>query len=88
VAASLLNAVGLPELAAHDLESYEARALELATKPAWLSDIKARLDQDRASHPLFDTDRFRLHIESAYATMWERARRGEPLSSFSVKPIS
>jgi len=88
VAASLLNAVGLPELVAHDLESYEARALELATKPAWLSDIKARLEQDRASHPLFDTDRFRLHIESAYATMWERARRGEPPSSFSVKPIS
>ncbi len=61
VAASLLNAVRLPESVAHDLEGYEARALELATKPAWLPDIKARLDQDRASHPLFDTDRFRLH---------------------------
>jgi predicted O-linked N-acetylglucosamine transferase (SPINDLY family) len=88
VAGSLLNAVGLPELITHDLESYEARALELASTPALLSDIRARLARNRTSHPLFDTDRFRRHIESAYVTMWERVERGEPPSSFAVAPIS
>jgi len=87
VAGSLLNAVGLPELVTHDLESYEAGALKLATTPALLSDVRARLEQNRASCSLFDTDRFRRHIESAYVTMWERVQRSEPPSGFSVRPI-
>ena len=56
----------------YSLEEYEALALELATAPATLSDIKARLARNRTTLPLFDTDRFRRHIESAYVTMWER----------------
>jgi hypothetical protein len=36
---------------------------------------------------LFDTDRFRRHIESAYVTMRERAERGEPPAAFAVEPI-
>ena len=32
VAASLLNAVGMPELVTHDLADYEALALRLATR--------------------------------------------------------
>src|SRR5207253_6816244 len=78
VAASLLHAVGLPELITHRLEDYEALALQLATIPTLLSAIRAKLAQNRTSYPLFDTDRFRRHIESAYLTMWERYQRGEP----------
>jgi predicted O-linked N-acetylglucosamine transferase (SPINDLY family) len=47
VAASLLNAVGLPELATHSLEEYEKLALELAMKPAMLYDFQARLARIR-----------------------------------------
>jgi len=36
---------------------------------------------------LFDTDRFRRHIESACVTMWERYQRGGPPESFAVQPI-
>jgi hypothetical protein len=36
---------------------------------------------------LFDTDRFRRHIESAYQRMFEIALRGEPPQSFGVEPL-
>lgn len=88
VAASLLNAVGLPELIAYSLEEYEALALKLATSPAMLAEIRAKLALNRTTHPLFDADRFRRHIESAYITMWERVQRGEPPVSFAVPGVS
>ena len=69
------------------MEDYEALALRLATTPEMLSDIKARLARNRTTHPLFDTDRFRRHIESAYVAMWQRYQRGEPPESFEVQPI-
>jgi protein O-GlcNAc transferase len=85
VAGSLLNAVGLPELITDNLEDYEALALKLARDQNLLAAIKAKLAQNRETFPLFDTDRFRRHIESAYETMWERYQRGEPPASFSVE---
>lgn len=84
VAASLLQAAGLRELVTTTWEDYERLALELATDGKRLADIGARLAQNRATHPLFDTDRFRRHIEAAYITMWERDQRGEPPASFAV----
>ena len=86
VATSLLHAVGLPELATSDLGAYEALALRLATDASLLRGFRHRLEQNRATCPLFDTDRFRRHIESAYTTMWELQRRGESPRSFSVDP--
>jgi protein O-GlcNAc transferase len=84
VAASLLYAAGLPELATGDLGEYEALALRLATDAALLRGYRNRLEQNRAICPLFDTDRFRRHIEEAYTTMWEIHRRGESPRSFAV----
>jgi predicted O-linked N-acetylglucosamine transferase (SPINDLY family) len=87
VAASVLNAIGLNELITHSLEEYEALALELARNRERLAEIKSKLAQNRGTYPLFDTDRFRRHIEAAYTTMWERYQRGEPPQSFAVAPI-
>ncbi len=86
VAASLLNAVGLPELVTHNLEHYEARALELARNPATLTDIRDKLAENRRCYPLFDTARFCRHIEAAFSTMWDRRCRNEPPESFAVEP--
>jgi protein O-GlcNAc transferase len=87
VAASLLNATGLHRLITHSLGEYEALALELATNRKLLTDIASKLAENRTTHPLFGTDRFRRHIEAAYTTMWERYQRGEPPESFAVEPI-
>jgi predicted O-linked N-acetylglucosamine transferase (SPINDLY family) len=87
MAGSLLNAIGLPELITHNLKDYEALALKLAANRGLLADIKARLARNRTICPLFDTDRFRRHMESAYITMWERYQSGAPLARISVPPV-
>jgi predicted O-linked N-acetylglucosamine transferase (SPINDLY family) len=87
MAASILHSAGLPELVTHGLADYEALAQKLARDPALLGAIRTKLEHNRATHPLFDVERFRRHIEAAYTTMWEVSRRGEVPQSFSVRPI-
>jgi predicted O-linked N-acetylglucosamine transferase (SPINDLY family) len=87
VAGSLLTAVGLPELITTSLPEYEALALSLAREPERLTGIRAKLVRNRGTFPLFDTNRFTRHIESAYRTMWERYQQGEPPAGFAVAPL-
>ena len=72
VAASLLNAIELPELITTTQEQYEAKAIELATNPAKLRAIKDKLERNRLTTALFDTPRFTKNIEAAYIQMYER----------------
>ena len=88
VAASLLRAIGLPGLVTGSLGEYEALAVRLAGDAAALGEIRQDLARHRTVGPLFDTDRFRRHIESAYVEMWQRRQRDEPRSSFAVAPIA
>jgi len=88
VAASLLNAVGLPELVTHSLAEYEALAFKLATEGSLLQSIRQKLARNKESYPLFDTKRFRSHLEAAYTTMWKIYQRGESPRSFDVSPIT
>jgi predicted O-linked N-acetylglucosamine transferase (SPINDLY family) len=69
VAASLLKAIGLPELVTTRLENYEALALELALNPALLKATREKLARNRLTAPLYNSDRFRRHIEAAYEAM-------------------
>lgn len=84
VAASLLSALDLAELVASSLEEYTARALALAHSADRLAELRAKLAHQRATRPLFDTDLYRQHLESAYATLSERQRRGDLAASLSV----
>ena len=84
VAASLLEAVGLPELITKALSSYEALALKLAREPERLIAVKAKLKRNRDTYPLFDTARFTRHLEAAFTIMWERHQRGERPTAFAV----
>jgi predicted O-linked N-acetylglucosamine transferase (SPINDLY family) len=87
VAASLLSAIGLPELVARSLEEYEAKALDLASDPSALAAVKAKLARNRDTHPLFDTVRVTRHLESAYTRMIEIYRKQRVPESFSVDVI-
>ena len=78
VAASLLNAIGLPELIAATPKAYEQMAVDLATHPEKLAVIKRKLAENRLTTPLFDTKRFTKHIEAAYTAMYERYQAGLP----------
>ena len=85
VAASLLNAIGPPDLVTTSLQDYEALALRLATDRPLFAEVRARLDRNQPTFPLFDTPRFCRNIESAYAAMWDRHQRGERPESFAVE---
>jgi len=84
VGASLLHAIGLPELVASSLAEYEAIALALARDAEALARVRTKLVTNRSTAPLFDTGRMTRNLEAAYTTMWERTRRGEPPESFIV----
>ena len=66
VGASLLSAVGLPELIAPTPDEYEKLAVALARDPERLGQLRERLVQSRMTAPLFDTARFARDIESLY----------------------
>lgn len=87
VAASLLQAVGLPELITDSLEAYEATAIRLASNPAELSGLRSKLAANRLRMPLFDTERFARHLERAYQLMWVRQIQGLPPSPLQVQPL-
>jgi predicted O-linked N-acetylglucosamine transferase (SPINDLY family) len=72
VAASLLHAVGLPELVTKTSQEYEQRAIELARDPMALKSLKERLLENRMLKPLFDTPLFAKNLESLYGQMVER----------------
>jgi len=83
VAASLLNAIGLPELITNTQEEYESLAIELAMNPSKLAAIKLRLANNRLTYPLFDTPLFTKNLEAAYIKMFEKY-----LAGFLPKHIS
>lgn len=69
--ASLLTAMGFGNLIMATLADYEKEALALARDPERLSALKARLQQARATAPLFDTQRFVKNLENCYRAMLE-----------------
>jgi predicted O-linked N-acetylglucosamine transferase (SPINDLY family) len=78
VAASLLTAIGLPEMIAESQEQFESKAIDLATQPRVLASIKNKLLQNRSTTPLFNTQLYVRHIESAYVRMYQRHQNGLP----------
>jgi protein O-GlcNAc transferase len=84
VAASVLHAIGLPELVTASLAEYEGLAAALALDRDRLATIKAKLMRKRVTEPLFDTRRFTRDLESAYMIMWKRQQDGLPAASFAV----
>jgi predicted O-linked N-acetylglucosamine transferase (SPINDLY family) len=81
VAASLLNALGLPELITETLADYQAQAIRLAGDKEALARLRKKVADGRTSGTLFDTVHTTRLIESAFQGMWDR--RGKP-AAFDV----
>lgn len=77
VAASVLNAAGVAELAAEDAAQYERIIVTLAHDPALLQTYRQHLVTQRMSLPLFDSARYVGELEALFARMTERFRAGE-----------
>lgn len=76
VSASLLQATGMPELITGTDNQYEAMAVALATDPARMAAIRARLLANRLTTPLFNTELYTRYLEQAYRQMDQRYRAG------------
>ena len=85
VAASLLTAVGLPELITHTPQDYENRAIHLATHPGDLAALRAKLQELLRSSPLFDGQRFTRDLEKAYRIMFERQQANLPCEPIYIE---
>ena len=86
VSASLLNAVGLPELVTHSIDEYEKTAIELARHRDQLDLLKTKLAAKRFSSQLFDTSLYVKHLENAFELMYQRYKAGILPDHISVKP--
>jgi predicted O-linked N-acetylglucosamine transferase (SPINDLY family) len=86
VASSVLTAIDLPELITSSTEQYEDLAVQLAAEPQRLARIKAKLQRNRSSTPLFDTRSFAANLENAYGRMMEIYAAGLPPEHIRVEP--
>lgn len=87
VSESLLKAIGVPELVTESIDDYVERAVYYYEHRDELKGLKTRIEQNRFTAPLFDADRFRRHLESAYRTMVDRAKAGLPPEHFDVPAL-
>ena len=74
VAASILTAIGLPDLITQNAAEYESLALALASDPPRLAALKDRLEANRKTTALFDTVRFTRSMEAAFEEMRDKRR--------------
>lgn len=86
VAASLLQAVDLPELVTDSWAAYETLALALATDPPRLAALREKLAAQRRHTPLFDTERSTRDIETLYQWAHTRWQQGLPPDHHQLSP--
>jgi predicted O-linked N-acetylglucosamine transferase (SPINDLY family) len=77
VAASLLNALNLPELITFSISEYEAIAIELAKSASKLKALKHKLSSAKLEKSLFNTEAFARNLERAYTAVHSRHLEGK-----------
>jgi predicted O-linked N-acetylglucosamine transferase (SPINDLY family) len=78
VAASVLNAAGIAELAFASADEYRCAITALAQEPELLAGYKRHLVERRMELPLFDSTRYTRELESLLQRMVENWRAGRP----------
>ena len=78
VAASLIKAIGLPELITNSEKDYEALILDLATNPNKINKVKNKLVSNIISQPLFDTEKYTKHLENGYQKVYQNYFQEQP----------
>jgi predicted O-linked N-acetylglucosamine transferase (SPINDLY family) len=78
MAASLLQAIHLPELITTSVAEYEELAVALATDPQRMAQLKDKLARHRLTTPLFDAQLHTRSLEAAYTQMHSRYLAGLP----------
>jgi len=84
VAAGILQAIGLPELIAHDLDDYRTLAIDLARDSAKRTALRKRILRNKRTAPVFDLDRYVTDIEALFERMWRKHAAGEDPSYIEI----
>ena len=58
-------------------KAYEVLILKLATNPKKLDKIKKKLEVNRLSQPLFNTEQYTKHLENGYRQAYQKYFDGE-----------
>jgi predicted O-linked N-acetylglucosamine transferase (SPINDLY family) len=85
MSASALMAVGLGSLVTQSPDEYVRLAVDLGLHPEKRKLIKQHLQQGRRHFPLFNTNLFARHLESAFQIMWDRYISGRKPETFTVR---
>jgi predicted O-linked N-acetylglucosamine transferase (SPINDLY family) len=94
LAASLLNAIEMPELITSHLYGYEKTIVHYATHHQEHIAMREKLKAKRYTAPLFNMQLTVKHIESAYQQIWQRYCNGLPpanirvIETNQVKPVT
>jgi protein O-GlcNAc transferase len=89
VAASILEAIGVPELIVGSLQEYQAVALNLGTDAEARAALRHRIAVNRDRWPLFDTARYVRNLESGFEQVWSLEVAGgirRPLRVADLQP--
>ena len=84
VASSILNAINLPELITKSKKEYEDLVFELANNPKKLSILKQKLQANRSSQPLFNTEQYTKYLEEGYKQAYFNYLKGNVTKNIIV----
>ena len=71
-------------MVAESEDDYEALILEIATQPNKLDKIKKKLEVNRLSQPLFNTEQYTKYLENGYLQAYQKYFDGEPPNTIIV----
>jgi predicted O-linked N-acetylglucosamine transferase (SPINDLY family) len=83
VAASLLNAIEMPELITSSITDYEKLAVALGKDSQRVQALKQKLENNKLTTPLFDSTLFTKNIENLYTQMSQRMQLAMATESLS-----
>jgi predicted O-linked N-acetylglucosamine transferase (SPINDLY family) len=84
VGASLLTAIGLPELIVHSENEFIELAIKLGQNPELLKTLKEKLIANYQTMPLFNSRLFCKHLEASYQEMHRLHIHDLPLSDIHI----
>lgn len=84
VCTSLLQTQGLDELIAHDLKSYQKKAIYYGTHPEEIHKLKEKILLANKTKPLYNTLQLAQDLTKAYRLAWKRYCNGLPPDMIEV----
>lgn len=85
MAGSLLKAIDMTELITLNLVEYEQLAIDLGSHPEKIKSLKTKLEENRFTKPLYNTQLFTKNLERAYLQIYDNYLNDRPFEHVVVK---